>query len=231
MTPQTSKTRKFKREHWTTTTVIPAGSVMVRWWDNAATKGGTGAYTAGVLIAYPPDGRPIVCDVVRQRLSSSERIAVQREVGLEDQYKWGRFAVNGRVTQGAEQEPGSGGKDQAEIFTTEVMAGIPAVTETTGGQSKEVRADTWAAQQGSGRCRILYDTDPGTGEAIAPEWERCDGGPGAYIGEHYDFPRGGTKDMVDASAHAYNWAVLRAPKGTTASGLGKVRRKLGNPNV
>src|SRR5690606_22915924 len=91
-----------------------------------------------------------------------------------------------------------------------------ATTHDTSGVSKELRAETWAAQQGAQRVRILWATDPTTGLAVPPVWERCDGGVGAFIGEHYDFPRGSTKDMVDAAAHGYNWAVLHASKGTTA---------------
>lgn len=216
-TPIAPAARMFKPENWQWCDAIPQGSVMVRWWDNAATRN-AGAYTAGVLMALCPDGTLIIVDVFRDRLASADRKAAQRETAILDSARWARFAAAGRVTQGAESEGGSGGKDQAELFVTDVMAGLPAVTEGTSGLGKEVRADTFASQQGARRVFLLR-----RGGRPQP-WAQD------YIIEHRDFPRGTYKDQVDASAHAANWLLLRSPKGSSGTSLGSARPpSLGNP--
>lgn len=206
--PQTPEGRMFRPERWGFTAAVPAGSSMVRWWDNAATRGGSGAFTAGVLLALTPTREWVVVDVYRERVGSADRRAAQRTTAIADNARWGRIAAGGRVLAGAEQEPGSGGKDQAELFVTDVMQGLPAVAETTGGQSKEVRAELWAAQQGAGRVAIL--TDPA---GVPPEWAS------RFIAEHTDFPLGATKDQVDAASHASTWLALRAPRGSTGAAI------------
>lgn len=198
----------FKADKWGTTSIIPAGSQFVRWWDNAATEGGTGARTAGVLLAATPEGRYIVVDAVYGRWNSATREARQRATAIAD------AATYPRVTQGAEQEPGSGGKDQARLFVTKVMAGMKAVTELTNGASKEVRAETWAAQQQAGYVDIY--TPGGTMPAWAAE----------FLEEHKTFPRGTTKDMVDAASHAFNWVALNRTAPSSTASTSTARRTM-----
>ena len=204
--PQVQEGRLFDPSKWQSALVVPAGSTMVRWWDNAGTKD-AGAYTAGVLLALTPDRRWIVVDVWRGRVGAAERRQKQRELAIADNARWGSVAAGGRVTAGAEQEPGSGGKEQAELFVEDVMLGLPAVTDTTSGLSKELRAETWAAQQNAGRAGILLQ------DGSYPEWAR------AFITEHSEFPLGAYKDQVDAVSHAHNWLALRASKGRTSGGI------------
>lgn len=203
--PTQSAGTLFDPSMWRTTRIVPAGSTMVRWWDNAATRN-AGAYTASVLLALTPQRRWVVVDVWRAQVSSAERRAKQRELAIADNARWGRTAAGGRVTSGAEQEPGSGGKEQAELFREETMMGLPAVTEGTSGVSKEVRAETWAAQQTAGRVAILLNSD-----GSMPTWAAD------YLEEHKDFPLSTYKDQVDASAHAHNWAALKAPRGKSSN--------------
>lgn len=206
-TPTTDAGRMFDPSKWQRALVVPAGSTMVRWWDNAATKGGSGAYTAGVLLALTPDRRWIVVDVWRGRVNSAERRAKQRELAIADNARWASVAAGGRVTTGAEQEGGSGGKEQAELFIQDVMMGLPAVTEGTSGQSKDLRAETWAAQQTAGRVGVLLV------DGAMPAWASD------FFDEHREFPLGATKDMVDAAAHACNWLALKSPRGSTGTSI------------
>lgn len=213
--PQVSEGQMFRRDKWGYTPAVPAGSRMVRWWDQAATSKEDGgiARTAGVLLAMTPNDDMIVVDVVTGLWNSAERREMQRATAIRDRQQWSTVAAAG-VTQGAEQEPGSGGKDQAQLFKTVVMAGIPAVTETTGGVSKEIRAETWSAQQLGDRVSILAP------DGIAPRWASD------FIDEHAEFPAGTLKDQVDAASHGYNWLALKATVASSSIKRGASRRDL-----
>lgn len=121
----------------------PRWIALCRGWDKAGTSGG-GAYTVGFLMGRfrPPTGPKDgsgdewwILDIIRQQLDSGirERLIVQTA-----------RADGRRVTVGLEQEPGSGGKESAQL-TVKRLAGFRTrviVASSTG--SKEDRADMWS---------------------------------------------------------------------------------------
>jgi predicted phage terminase large subunit-like protein len=154
-----------------------------RFWDKAGTRGG-GAYTVGLLMGrYRPTSAPVdgsedewwILDVVRVQLDAAEREKLIVDTAKMD---------TPRVVIGVEQEPGSGGKESAQL-TVKRLAGyrvqvVPAVG------SKEERADSWASVVNSGSFRMK----PG-------EWNRD------LLEEMKHFPRGKYKDQIDAGAGAF----------------------------
>lgn len=154
---------------------------IVRAWDKAGTsEQEAGDYTAGVL-AGRVGHEYYILDVVRGRWHSSIRDDKIDAVTADD---WDRY--DRRVETWIEQEPGSGGKQSAEI-TLERLQGYRVRAETMGGKgSKEARADVVASLMGAGAIRIVK----------AP-WNR------AYVEEMEYFPRGDHDDQVDATSLAF----------------------------
>lgn len=161
---------------------------IARGWDKAGTKDG-GAYTAGVRLGrWRPAGAPKdgsedlwwVLHVERGQWDSFEREKVLKQTTVRDKY--GVVVI--------EQEPGSGGKESAQL-TVRRLAGYRVVTIPAHG-SKEDRADAWSTQVNAGAFRLA----PG-------EWNE------AFLEELKYFPYGTYKDQVDAGSHAF--AYLAKP--------------------
>lgn len=163
---------------------LPAGSRYVRYWDKASTKGGTGAYTAGVLMARTPAGMYVVCDVVRGRWDVGTRESMIRRVAEID---------GPSVEIWQEQEPGSGGKESAQN-TAINLAGFIVWTEVVRGE-KWLRAVPMASQFSIKNVKLLSDTP-------ARRWNKD------FVAELLTFPQGRWKDQVDAAAGAFNKLAL-----------------------
>lgn len=176
--PQAREGGMFK-EHWLELVAeVPAQARRVRWWDKAATESG-GDYTVGVLMAEN-NGVYYVEDVVRGQWASGERDRIIRATAERD-----ALTYKSSVIYGSEQEPGSGGKDQAAAFVR-LLAGFPVETKPATG-SKEVRADPLASQAQAGNLKVKR----------AP-WSS------AFITEMLEFPSGAHDDQVDAASGAFN---------------------------
>jgi predicted phage terminase large subunit-like protein len=154
---------------------VPAEAQRIRYWDKAGTEGGDGAETAGVLMAKH-NGIFYVEDVVHGRYSSYERERVIKQTAERD-------GVKVHIWQ--EQEPGSGGKESAEL-TVKNLVGYSVHTERVSG-SKELRAEPFAAQVEAHNVRIKK-----------ADWNVV------YLEQLSKFPNGKLKDMVDASSGAFN---------------------------
>lgn len=163
----------------------------VRYWDKAGTEGG-GAYSCGLRMSrtrrglYPAEYW--IEDVVRGQWSSARRDAVIRTTAAGD---------GALVRIGVEQEPGSGGKQSADITISD-LAGYSVYAERPTGD-KVTRARPLAAQMEAGNVGLL------TGA-----WNS------ALIAEYRAFPHGPYKDQVDAGAGAFNRLAL-APAPTRQS--------------
>ncbi len=175
----------FKRAWFAIVQALPANCTFVRYWDKAGTQG-SGARSAGVLLARTPAGRYIVVDVVKGQWSATEREAIIKQTAAMDEKLYGGVAT------WAEQEPGSGGKESAEN-TVRNLAGYSIRTETVTGD-KVTRADPFAAQAGAGNVDLLTGT-----------WNE------AYLEELAAFPNGRYKDQVDASSGGFNKLALGSP--------------------
>lgn len=154
---------------------------MVRYWDKAGTEGGTGARTAGVLLAKLQNKQFAVLDCVTGRWSASKREAKILSTA----------EIDGRsVRVVVEQEPGSGGKESAEN-TIRNLAGFNARRDFPG-KSKELRAEPWSIQVNG--CNVYLVV----GDQEHPkDWVRD------FVNEHTNFPGSMTKDIVDAASGAF----------------------------
>ncbi len=119
-----------------------------------------------------------VLHVVRGQWAAHARETKIIETTMSDATLWECYSV------WQEQEPGSGGKESAEI-TTRALAGYAVHTERVTG-SKQTRWEPWEAQLEAGNIRL-----------IKAEWNR------AFIDEHCSAPRGKYKDQIDAASGAF----------------------------
>jgi hypothetical protein len=175
---------------------VPRGSTMlwVRWWDLAGTEGG-GAYTCGCLMGIRvTDGLVFVKHVVRGQWGAADRNDQILATAQNDAMMFGvPTAGNGEIVPNkfivenwVEQEPGSGGKDQAKNVVR-ILAGYRVFKKTSSGD-KFHRADPFAGAAKNKDIHVL----PGIWrESFLDEMEAA--GPGAaYL------------DQMDAAAAAYN---------------------------
>ena len=164
----------FKRAWFREVEAIPAGTEFMRGWDLASTEG-AGDYTVGVKIGRTPEGRFVIADVTRDRLSPA---------GVE------RLLVNTASQDGRDcrisipQDPGQAGKQQAAYLVGKLAGYSIKATPETG--AKEKRAEPLAAQAEAGNVDILK----------AP-WNA------AFYDEATIFPNG-RKDQIDAASRAFN---------------------------
>jgi len=158
---------------------------LARGWDKAGTSAG-GAYTVGLLMGRwrengaPRDGSGDiwwVLDVARAQLDSGARERLILNTAKAD----GR-----RVMVGIEQEPGSGGKESAELTVKRLAGYRTRVIPASGAGSKEERADGWSSLVNMGAFRIK-----------AGDWNS------AFIEEARYFPLSTYKDQIDAGSVAF----------------------------
>lgn len=175
----------LQRDWFKLVKAVPRDSKFVRYWDKAGTEGGTGARTAGVLMAKYPDGRYCVVDVVKGRWGATGREQVIVQTAELD------ARMYGRVETWIEQEPGSGGKESAEL-TIRALAGYIIYAEIVRGD-KVTRAEPFCSQARAKNVDIMDGL-----------WNI------EYFGEMESFPNGRLKDQIDGTSGAFN--KLAPPK-------------------
>jgi len=153
----------------------PADAERVRYWDKAGTQG-AGAYTAGVRMARGYDGVFYVEHVERGQWASHSRNQVMENTTNRD---------GSAVTVWVEQEPGSGGKESAEITVKMLAGSLVRVERVTG--DKITRALPYSAQVNAGNVCLVKGL-----------WNQ------AYIEELTMAPNGKYWDQIDASSGAFN---------------------------
>jgi len=145
---------KFPRDKWVLKDEVPAGLRLCRFWDKAATAGGTGARTAGVLLGELHNHEALalprywVIDCQAGRWGDSEREAKIKSTAILDRENYPQG-----VTIGMEQEGGSGGKHSAHM-TINNLAGFDVYSKrpTT---NKAARWSPVASQQQIGKVAIV----------------------------------------------------------------------------
>ena len=186
----------FDRANFKALDALPAGITdWCRYWDKAGTQDG-GDWSAGVLvgrwqIGVTPTGEGlfnyVVADVTRGQWSAlaRERVIAQK---ADADSRLGQF-----VQMWVEQEPGSGGKESAEMTVMKLAGYTIRVDRVTG--SKLVRASPLSVQVEAGN---VYYVVGGWNE----EW----------LAEHHRFNgKTGWMDQVDASSGAFNKLFLHTP--------------------
>lgn len=180
--PRPREGAMFKR-HWFPIVDAAAKTVrQCRYWDKAATEGGTGAASAGVLLAIGDDGLIYIEDAISEHLSAGARETLIKQVAqLDSQRHGGKSAV--RIV--TEQEPGSGGKESADSTIRNLMGYNVHADRPTG--DKNTRLEPFAAQAEAGNVRL-----------VRGDWNH------AYIEEMISIPFGVRRDMGDATSGAFN---------------------------
>jgi predicted phage terminase large subunit-like protein len=148
-----------------------------RYWDKAGTPGST-SYTVGARLAVLESGRFVVEHVERGQWLAPDRNRVMLQTAKAD----GRH-----VFIYTEQEPGSGGKESAELSVAELnRAGFVAEAKPVTGD-KIARASMMSAH--AERRNIVL---------LRGDWNE------KYLAELYGFPDSVHDDQVDASSGAFN---------------------------
>ncbi len=190
----------FNRTWFDIVDAVPAEAMSVRAWDKAGTEG-AGDWTAGVRMARA-GGLYFVEDVVRGQWGSASRNAVIRQTA----------ALDGpEVEIALEQEPGSGGKESAEISIRDLAGYNVHAHPATG--SKYIRALPMSAQAEAKNIKLIRGA-----------WNK------SLIDELHGFTgnEGAVDDQVDAAASAFNRLALRP--GPLEMWGGTVSRAAGNGN-
>lgn len=153
----------------------------VRYWDKAGTPGSK-SFAVGVRLAVSAAGIFYVEDVERGQWLAPERNRVMLRVAQAD---------GPHVFQWVEQEPGSGGKESAEITQAEFAEyGIVVdIERVTGEKYDRAKPMSWHAE----RHNI---------KLVRGDWNE------PWLDEHYRFPEGAHDDQVDASSGAFNKLVI-----------------------
>jgi predicted phage terminase large subunit-like protein len=177
----------FDRLKVTLVPSAPVGTVAVRYWDTAATKGKASANTAGVLLGRTPTGRFVVVDCSAVNGTPAERKALMRQVSASDLHRPGVRVVGTWVEQ-----PAGFGSESVESDIRD-LAGYPVQANKVGSSdgSKEERAKPLSAQW-----------EVGNVDVVSGDWTE------AFLAEMDAFPTGTRKDRADAAAGAFNKLAL-----------------------
>lgn len=175
----------FKREWFEIVDAVPAAarSNCCRAWDKAGSDASDSDYTCGVRMSEC-GGIFYVEDVVRAQLSAGARNGLIKQTAMLD---------GPSVRIRFEQEPGSGGKESAEISIRE-LAGFDVRAKPSTGD-KVTRARPLIAQCEARNVKL-----------VAGDWN------GEYLDELCLFPYGTHDDQVDPSAMAFNELALSKMK-------------------
>jgi predicted phage terminase large subunit-like protein len=153
----------------------PRGTIWVRHWDLAGTRGGTGARTAGVKLGRDRDGRFYVGHVEKLR---EDGRSVRKTIKLAAE-------LDGKTVYiSLPQDPGQAGKAQGDDYVA-MLAGWKVHVEPETGD-KVTRAEPFAAQCEHSNVWL-----------IEGEWIE------GYLDELCNFPAGKYADQVDASSGAF----------------------------
>lgn len=183
----------FNRDWWKFAPAAPAGMAWVRYWDKAATDdkeepgaAKTAAFTAGVLVGRTRDGYFYVQHCYHAQVSPLKRERAMRAMALDDPEG---------TTVWVEQEPGSGGKESAQI-STRTVAGFKVKIERVTGD-KVGRAMPASAQVEAGNVFIVK-------EYHGLEWDWR-----GFINELHQFPEAKLKDQADSFGGAMTKIMKR----------------------
>lgn len=151
---------------------------VIRYWDKAGTQDG-GARTAGVKIAKDARGRIWILHVEKGQWGMDTREARIKQTAIMD---------GKTVIVWVEQEPGSGGKDSAELTIKNLIGWRVRADKVGQAQGNKImRAEPFADQVNGGNVYMV--------EGL---WNK------EFLDEHEHFPYSKFKDQVDAASGGFN---------------------------
>jgi len=183
----------FKRQWFGAVRAEPVGTKWVRGWDLAASTDKDSAFTAGAKLGRTPEGRFIIGNVARDRLSAGgvERLMLATAVS------------DGQACKiSLPQDPGQAGKAQAQYLVKQ-LAGFSVKASPESGD-KETRAEPLSAQAEAGNVDILITGDTAKDAWIEP-----------FMDEICVFPGSRYKDQTDAATRAF--MALQSDRGVVRS--------------
>jgi predicted phage terminase large subunit-like protein len=211
----------FQREWFKIVQAAPRDAFRVRYWDLAASDDGK-CRTVGTLGAMPPDKTCYIENVISCKLSPFDRDKLIEQTAMKDKAKY-----NNEVVVFIEQEPGSGGKYQAQQMIR-MLAGVPIYRdlphggqkvkridgESMPGQAKITAAQPFAAQAQAGNVFL-----------VSGEWLW------SWLDILAAFPHSAEMDEVDSVSGMYNQLCVHyvsdpgeiitiAPAGSAADRFG-----------
>lgn len=190
---------RFKRQWFKTASVseLPADffskAKAVRYWDKAGTEGG-GDWTAGVLVAQY-GGKFYVYDVIRGQWGAANRKLHMKQTSERDRSLFENYVI------WQEQEPGSGGKESAELTESELSSMKVRTEKVT--DPKKVRYDGWEEE-----LDCVTNPRHPTVYLVEGAWNE------EFINEHISWrweDKNPTDNQIDAASGAYT--KLRRRKG------------------
>lgn len=173
---------------------IPTDCVLVRGWDEAATKEG-GDFTAGVLVGWSPStGLHYMVDMVHGQWSPGTRDSIMRKTWREDQRRYYRAPP----LQYCQREGGSSGKDrEATLALYAAEDGVRFAIDSPSGD-KGLRANNLSSRAESGNVRMVKGA-----------WNS------AFLKAAVRFPDS-PDDEIDAGSWAFN-RLMASPPSFSAS--------------
>lgn len=170
-----------RREWYEVVDASPAGGVVVRYWDRAASEPSSEYpdpdWTVGTRMRRAPNGRYYIEDVTRFRCSPH---------GTREGIRNTASADGDGVKQLLERDPGQAGKVEVQDLVL-YLAGfdVAAVPKT---QSKETAAKPLSAQAEQGNVKV-----------VRGKWNK------GWFDVMENFPEGKHDDEVDSASGAFNW--------------------------
>ena len=192
----------FRRGWCQVIDTLPAGIVAKRGWDLAATaktETNDPDWTCGTKMGRTPDGRYVVMDHVRDRLTPAEVERLLLNTASAD---------GPSVEVSLPQDPGSAGKSLA-FAQVKALAGYTVRASPETGD-KQTRFGPFSAQAEAGNVMVLRG-------AWNDQW----------FAELEAFPEGKHDDDVDSTSRAFNACLVQAPIviSDAARAMARMRRR------
>jgi phage terminase large subunit-like protein len=200
-------------------THAPREALRIRYWD-LADSDNAGCYTVGTLMAADDSGHVYIEDVQRKQVSALKRDELILETGWADKERY-----NNEVIVVLEQEPGSGGKYQAQDMVRKLsLRDIPAHRDVPrGARYKQHDGEKIPGLAKIVRARPL---------SAAAEAELVHVLPGPwrneFLSELAAFPFSSAMDQVDSAASCFNEIRRR---GTRWKGTIDVSAPVGSTKI
>ena len=175
----------FNRAWFPLVDIRPKRLNLVRYWDKAASEN-DGKFSAGVLMARDPKDRYFVLNVVRGQWSAHDREQIIRRTAETD----GRG-----TTVVIEQEPGSGGKESAEL-TIKNLAGFRVIADKVTGP----KLSRWGPLSAQSEAGNVYVRRGHWTPAFLDELHAATDDPEAIV------------DQVDAAAGAFTYLAAHGAR-------------------
>lgn len=194
----------FNRAWFRTEPAPPAGGILCRFWDFAATekklRSDNPDYTAGVLIRYK-DGLWYIEDVYAKQASITAADRAFRSLTEQDAAKATRENIPYLARW--EQEPGSAGKKETARLARMLSGVTRDVKGIPSSGSKLERAKGLASQAEAGNVIL-----------ISADWNE------RFLNHMHNQPDAPHDDIMDASSGAYNAIIDKVHGKKKTAGLG-----------